>query len=96
MTKLILAKLKKAKEYKDPVAAYIAYSIDDMPADEQLRHDLQQMIGYYEKYVEIKMNMKPINLNHIRMKRLLIIFTLTSLAKGFIIRKRKWRIYFCL
>jgi 5-methylcytosine-specific restriction enzyme B len=59
-----LGESKKAKEYKDSVAAYIAYSIDDMPADEQLRHDLQQMIEYYEKYVEIAMDMKRASESH--------------------------------
>jgi 5-methylcytosine-specific restriction enzyme B len=59
-----LGESKKAKEYKTSVAAYISYSVDAMPSDERLWHDLQQMIGYYEKYVEIKMNMKPISESH--------------------------------
>lgn len=59
-----LGESKKAKEYKDSVAAYIAYSIEDMPADVQLRHDLQQMIEYYEKYVEIAMDMKRASESH--------------------------------
>jgi 5-methylcytosine-specific restriction enzyme B len=55
---LNLGESKKAKEYKPSVAAYISYSIERMPSDEQLQRDLQQMIQYYENYVEIKSNMK--------------------------------------
>jgi 5-methylcytosine-specific restriction protein B len=55
---LNLGESKKAKEYKPSVAAYISYSFERMPSDEQLQRDLQQMIQYYENYVEIKTNMK--------------------------------------
>jgi len=53
-----LGESKKAKDYKLSVAAYIPYSLEQMPSEEQLQQDLQQMIQYYENYVEIKTNMK--------------------------------------
>lgn len=53
-----LGESKKAKEYKPSVAAYISYSIERMPSDEQLQRDLQQMVQYYENYMEFKTNMK--------------------------------------
>jgi 5-methylcytosine-specific restriction protein B len=56
-----LGESKKAKDYKLSVAAYISYTFEQMPSEEQLQHDLQQMIQYYENYVEIKTSMKPID-----------------------------------
>lgn len=53
-----LGESKKAKDYKLSVAAYIPYSFEQMPSEEQLQQDLQQMIQYYENYVGIKANMK--------------------------------------
>ncbi|MED3717025.1 DUF3578 domain-containing protein [Geobacillus thermodenitrificans] len=50
---------KRAKEYERSVAAYIAYSFDNLPSDEQLVSDLKTMIGYYRQYVERTEKMTP-------------------------------------
>lgn len=47
-----LGESKRAKDYERSVAAYIAYSFDDLPSDEQLARDLETMIDYYRQYVE--------------------------------------------
>ncbi|OQP08139.1 AAA family ATPase [Geobacillus sp. 46C-IIa] len=47
-----LGENKRAKDYERSVAAYIVYSFDDLPSDEQLARDLEMMIGYYRQYVE--------------------------------------------
>lgn len=54
-----LGESKRAKDYERSVAAYIAYSFDDMPSDEQLARDLETMIGYYQQYVERTETMAP-------------------------------------
>ncbi|MGG6432714.1 McrB family protein [Anoxybacillus sp. D401a] len=59
-----LGESKKAKDYKLSVAAYIPYSFEQMPSEEQLQQDLQQMIQYYERYVEIKVDMKQIETSY--------------------------------
>ncbi|CAM4165842.1 DUF3578 domain-containing protein [Geobacillus stearothermophilus] len=54
-----LGESKRAKDYERSVAAYIAYSFDDLPSDEQLARDLKTMIGYYRQYVERTEPMAP-------------------------------------
>ncbi|MEW5321276.1 DUF3578 domain-containing protein [Geobacillus thermoleovorans] len=54
-----LGESKRAKDYERSVAAYIAYSFDDLPSDEQLARDLETMIGYYQQYVERTEMMAP-------------------------------------
>jgi hypothetical protein len=54
-----LGESKRAKDYERSVAAYIAYSFDDLPSDEQLARDLETMIGYYRQYVERTEPMAP-------------------------------------
>ncbi|ATO38954.1 restriction endonuclease [Geobacillus thermodenitrificans] len=54
-----LSASKRAKEYERSVAAYIAYSFDNLPSDEQLVSDLKTMIGYYRQYVERTEKMTP-------------------------------------
>jgi len=53
-----LGESKKAKDYKLSVAAYIPYPFEQMPSEEQLQQDLQQMIQYYDSYVKVKENIK--------------------------------------
>lgn len=54
-----LGESKRAKDYERSVAAYIAYSFDDLPSDEQLARDLETMIDYYRQYVERTEPMAP-------------------------------------
>lgn len=47
-----LGESRRAKEYERSVAAYMAYSFDNLPPDEQLVSDLETMMDYYRQYVE--------------------------------------------
>ncbi len=51
---IYLGPSKKAKDYAFSTAAYIRYDIPAMPDEKELVQDLQDMIGYYEKYIELK------------------------------------------
>lgn len=53
---IYLGESGKAKEYEFSTAAYIPYSIESMPSDEELKNDLKDMIQYYENYIEYKQN----------------------------------------
>ncbi|MCV9885114.1 MrcB family domain-containing protein [Metabacillus halosaccharovorans] len=53
---LNLGQSSKAKEYELSTAAYIPYSIDHMPSEQQLIRDLEEMVGYYEEFIIIKDN----------------------------------------
>ena len=47
-----LGQSKRAKEYERSVAAYVVYSFDNLPPDEQRVSDLKTMMDYYRQYVE--------------------------------------------
>jgi MoxR-like ATPase len=51
---------KRARDYAYSTAAYIMYSVDDMPAEEELVSDLEKMTSYYERYIELKSNQYPV------------------------------------
>ena len=53
---LNLGQSSKAKEYELSTAAYIPYSIDHMPSEQQLIRDLEEVVGYYEEFIMIKDN----------------------------------------
>ncbi|WP_255477960.1 DUF3578 domain-containing protein [Bacillus sp. AR8-1] len=40
-----------ARSYANSTAAYISYSVQEMPGEEELVEDLQEMIQYYEQYI---------------------------------------------
>ncbi|WP_002150856.1 DUF3578 domain-containing protein [Bacillus cereus] len=40
-----------ARGYENSTAAYISYSVQEMPGEEELVEDLQEMIQYYEQYI---------------------------------------------
>ncbi|MCA1031183.1 DUF3578 domain-containing protein [Bacillus timonensis] len=44
---------QKAKEYELSTAAYISYSIDNIPSEEQLGKDLEEMVMYYEEFINL-------------------------------------------
>ncbi len=46
----------KARQYSNSVAAYVEYLKDNIPSDEVLINDLQEMVKLYEEYVEFKNN----------------------------------------
>ncbi|WP_273127558.1 MrcB family domain-containing protein [Bacillus weihaiensis] len=48
---LNLGQSSKAREYELSTAAYIPYSIDHMPPEDQLIKDLEEMVGYYEEFI---------------------------------------------
>jgi MoxR-like ATPase len=45
---------KRARDYAYSTAAYIQYTADDMPSEEELVSDLQKMTSYYEEYIDLK------------------------------------------
>jgi MoxR-like ATPase len=45
---------KRARDYAYSTAAYIMYTVDEMPAEEELVGDLQKMTSYYEEYIALK------------------------------------------
>jgi MoxR-like ATPase len=49
-----LGESPKAKGYVESTAAYIKYSLNDMPSENQLVNDLEKMISYYEKFIKYK------------------------------------------
>lgn len=51
---LNLGESSKAREYKEAVAAYISYSKENFPSEEQLIEDLEEMVEYYKQYVSLK------------------------------------------
>ncbi|WP_416728720.1 McrB family protein [Fictibacillus sp. JL2B1089] len=44
----------KARGYVESTAAYIKYSLDDIPSENQLVNDLEKMISYYERFIDHK------------------------------------------
>lgn len=50
---LQLGQSLKAKEYERSTAAYIPYEIDNFPTEEQIMKDLEDMIGYYEAFIQV-------------------------------------------
>ncbi|GIN19411.1 MrcB family domain-containing protein [Siminovitchia fordii] len=48
-----LGSSSKARDYVQSVAAYVPYSKDDFPTEEQLLGDLNKMINYYEEYIHL-------------------------------------------
>ncbi|WP_433747841.1 MrcB family domain-containing protein [Falsibacillus pallidus] len=51
---LYLGESSKAKGYALSTAAYIEYHRDSFPSEEVLINDLEQMMSYYERYIEYK------------------------------------------
>jgi len=51
-----LGESKRARDYAKSTAAYIKYSVDDMPDEEELVKDLEKMVSYYEEYITFKNN----------------------------------------
>ncbi|MDM5317195.1 DUF3578 domain-containing protein [Fictibacillus sp. b24] len=49
-----LGESAKARGYVESTAAFIRYSLDDMPSENQLVNDLEKMISYYESFIEYK------------------------------------------
>lgn len=47
-----LGESKKAKDYVESTAAYIPYSLNNFPPEDQLIEDLRKMVGYYQDYIE--------------------------------------------
>lgn len=45
-----------ATKYGQSIAAYVPYSIENLPTEAELVSDLKQMVGYYEKYVSLNEN----------------------------------------
>lgn len=51
---IFLGTSQKARGYADSTAAYISYSVQEMPGEEELVEDLREMIQYYEQYISFK------------------------------------------
>ena len=51
---IFLGNSLKAKQYVFSTAAYIHYDRNNMPPEEVLVSDLENMIHYYEEYIELK------------------------------------------
>jgi len=51
---LDLGQTKKARDYKESVAVYIPYHIEDLPSELQMLKDLEEMVMYYEEYIDLK------------------------------------------
>ncbi|GAF66056.1 ATPase AAA [Bacillus sp. TS-2] len=49
-----LGESKRARDYAYSTAAYIKYDMDNLPAEEELVHDLEEMTSYYESYISFK------------------------------------------
>jgi MrcB-like, N-terminal domain/AAA domain (dynein-related subfamily) len=49
-----LGESSKARGYVESTAAYIKYTLEDMPSENQLLNDLEKMITYYERFIEYK------------------------------------------
>jgi MoxR-like ATPase len=49
-----LGESAKARGYVESTAAYLKYSLEDMPSENQLINDLEKMISYYERFIEYK------------------------------------------
>ncbi|MBN3555764.1 DUF3578 domain-containing protein [Fictibacillus nanhaiensis] len=49
-----LGESAKAIGYVESTAAYIKYSLDNMPSENQLVNDLEKMISYYERFIDYK------------------------------------------
>ncbi|MED1204209.1 MrcB family domain-containing protein [Heyndrickxia acidicola] len=45
-----------AKKYQKSVAAYIEYTTDNFPSENQILSDLKDMLNYYEQFIELKEN----------------------------------------
>ncbi|BCC00431.1 hypothetical protein BCJMU51_2495 [Bacillus cereus] len=48
---IFLGTSAKARSFANLTAAYISYSVQEMPGEEELVEDLQEMIQYYEQYI---------------------------------------------
>ncbi|PFQ65436.1 hypothetical protein COK18_08620 [Bacillus cereus] len=48
---IFLGTSPKARSYANSTAAYIFYSVQEMPDEEELVEDLQEMIQYYEQFI---------------------------------------------
>lgn len=48
---IFLGTSPKARGHENSTAAYISYSVQEMPGEEELVEDLQEMIQYYEQYI---------------------------------------------
>jgi len=57
---LNLGQSSKVREYELSTAAYIPYSADHMPSEEQLIKDLEEMVGYYEEFIMMNDSKKDI------------------------------------
>ena len=51
---IFLGNSLKAKEYVFSTAAYIPYDGNKMPSQKKLVEDLEEMIRYYEEYIDYK------------------------------------------
>jgi MoxR-like ATPase len=49
-----LGESKYAKEYVESTAAFISYSLENMPNDKKMIEDLEKMVSYYERFIEYK------------------------------------------
>ncbi|MGY3716241.1 MrcB family domain-containing protein [Sutcliffiella cohnii] len=49
---------KRARDYAASTAVYVRYLIDNMPSEEQLVKDLEEMVFYYEMYIQYKKGKK--------------------------------------
>ena len=53
---IYLGESQKAKGYALATAAYIKYDLEYLPENQQLVNDLENMIGYYEQFFELRKN----------------------------------------
>lgn len=51
---IFLGNSLKAKQYAASTAAYIPYNIDNLPTENELVSDLQEMVKLYEHYISLK------------------------------------------
>lgn len=51
---IFLGNSSKAVGYANSTAAYIPYELDKIPSEEELVHDLEEMLSYYEQYIVLK------------------------------------------
>lgn len=51
---LDLGQTKKARDYKESVAVYIPYHLEELPSEQQMLKDLEEMVMYYEEYIDLK------------------------------------------
>lgn len=51
---IYIGESKRARDYQYSTAAYILYSVEQLPSEEELVRDLEDMVSYYEMYIEMK------------------------------------------